>query len=185
MIKSNHSLAKKSQKWIVSALLSIMETMPYKKITIIQICTIAQVDRRTFYRNFTSKDDVIDFNIQNLQNNFIQHLNSINIRTINNMAVAQFEFWENHISFLTLLYKNNMLNNLIFNVANIFIPQIYNLYHSQIPDFFEYKCAFITGGFCNILIKWVSTGAKETPEEIGYYVSDLFNEKSSYWFPYK
>jgi len=162
-----------------------METNPYKNITVIEICGSAQVDRRTFYRNFTCKDDVINYYIQNLQADFVEHLSKVSNRTINNMAIAQFEFWEKHIDFLRLLQANNMLNNLIFNVANIFIPQIYNSFHIQKPNFFEYKCAFVTGGFCNIVIAWICSGAKESPSEIANYVSELFDKNSTYWYPYK
>lgn len=185
MTRSTHTLAKKSQKWIVSALLQLMEKEAYKNITVIEICQMAQVDRRTFYRNFSSKDDVINFYIQTLQDDFIYFLNNVNAPTIKSMIIAQFKFWKKHIKFLTLLQSNKMLNNLIFEVSNIFIPQIYSLYHTQIPEYFEYKCGFVVGGFCNILLMWVSSGAKETPEEIANFVSSLFNENSSYWSSYK
>ncbi|XBX04632.1 TetR/AcrR family transcriptional regulator [Enterocloster clostridioformis] len=184
MIRSTHTLAQKSQKWIVSALFNLMEKTPYKNITVTEICKTAQVDRRTFYRNFSSKDDIIDFYVQELKNDFINFLSSVSNPSIKSMIIAQFVFWKKHLDFLNLLDYNGMLAPLVYSVSNNFIPQIYSHYHANIPEHFEYKCAFVVGGFCNVLTMWISSGATETPDEIANYISSLFDENSAYWASY-
>ncbi len=63
-----NSLAIKSQNWIANALLKLMESHPYKDITVTQICHKANLVRKTFYRNFDSKEDILHFILDNLFN---------------------------------------------------------------------------------------------------------------------
>lgn len=60
MIHTNNPIALQSQKWIIQALLDLMQIMNYDKISVSEICRKAQLDRRTFYRNFDSKNDVLE-----------------------------------------------------------------------------------------------------------------------------
>lgn len=40
------------------------------------------------------------------------------------------------------------------------------------------------GGFVNILLYWIETGAKEEPEEIAEIAAELFDEDNPYWTGY-
>lgn len=184
MVRSTHTLAIKSQKWILESLLDLMNRKSYDEITVTEICKNAQLDRRTFYRNFKDKDDVMEFYIATLQSEFLATLKYVKVRAIHSMAKAQFDFWKEHLEFLLALHKNNILMSLILKVTNEFIPTIYTEFHEQIPSNFQYKSAFIIGGFCNILFHWLSTGAKESSDEIAKIVSELFDDNNPYWSSY-
>lgn len=184
MDRSTHTLAVKSQNWIIKATLKLMQQKPYNEITVSEICKLAQLDRRTFYRNFKDKDDVIEYYISCLQEEYLTTLQSVEIRTIKSMAKAQFEFWKKHLDFLNILQSNGFLVGILLKVTNDFIPQIYKKFHFTMPPNFDYKVTFISGGFCNILFNWISHGAKETPDEIATIVCELFDEDNSYWNHY-
>ena len=64
MERSMHSLAQKSRKRIVDSLICLLGKKSYESITVSELCRKAQVDRRTFYRNFKNKEDVMEFHIQ-------------------------------------------------------------------------------------------------------------------------
>ena len=74
-----NSLAIKSQNWIANALLKLMESHPYKDITVTQICEEANLVRKTFYRNFDSKEDILHFILDNLFNDFQKDKDKIEI----------------------------------------------------------------------------------------------------------
>ena len=59
MIESNNPSAVRSKTEITQALLKLMEEYPYSEITVKQIILTASLARKTFYRNFESKDDVL------------------------------------------------------------------------------------------------------------------------------
>ena len=59
--KEKNPIAERSKKWIVSALLKLMKTKPYEEITVQEISDEADLVRRTFYRNFTSKNAILSY----------------------------------------------------------------------------------------------------------------------------
>jgi len=55
----NNPKAEQSKKWLTKALLQLMGEKEYNSITIKEIADRAQLARRTYYRNFNSKDEII------------------------------------------------------------------------------------------------------------------------------
>jgi len=49
----------RTKSWIFDAIMLLMDEMPYKKITVSDICERAGVARPTFYRYYDEKDDVL------------------------------------------------------------------------------------------------------------------------------
>jgi AcrR family transcriptional regulator len=49
----------RTKSWIFDAIMLLMDEMPYKKITVLDICEKAGVARPTFYRYYDDKDDVL------------------------------------------------------------------------------------------------------------------------------
>ena len=86
----------------------------------------------------------------------------------------------------TAVYSQNRssLSGLLLQTSNEFIPTVYLQYHNDLPSHFEYKARFVIGGFVNILLYWIETGAKEEPEEIAEIAAELFDEDNPYWTGY-
>ena len=60
MNPSQNPSAVRSKKVITETLLRLMAQYPYTEITVKHILLEADVSRKTFYRNFYSKDDVLN-----------------------------------------------------------------------------------------------------------------------------
>ncbi len=56
----------RSKNEITYTLLHLMKSFPYNEIAVKQILIEAHVARKTFYRNFTSKDDVLNSHIERI-----------------------------------------------------------------------------------------------------------------------
>lgn len=52
--------AQQSKSWLTHSLLELMKEKSFSDITITEIAEKAQLDRRTFYRHFQSKKDILD-----------------------------------------------------------------------------------------------------------------------------
>ena len=59
MNSADHPSAIRTRNEIAGALLNLMENYPYNEITVKQIILETDLVRKTFYRNFSSKDDVL------------------------------------------------------------------------------------------------------------------------------
>lgn len=69
---SNNPSSIKSKAEITSALLKLMKEYPYSEITVKQIILETNVVRKTFYRNFNSKNDVLTSYIDQITKNYYE-----------------------------------------------------------------------------------------------------------------
>ncbi|MCX7569154.1 TetR/AcrR family transcriptional regulator [Tumebacillus sp. DT12] len=58
--------SKQSKRFLLTALLQLLETKPYREISISEITERAGVARQTFYRNFKTKDDLITHHLEHI-----------------------------------------------------------------------------------------------------------------------
>ncbi|WP_148129013.1 TetR/AcrR family transcriptional regulator, partial [Nosocomiicoccus sp. HMSC067E10] len=60
MKMSNHPSVIQSQQWIYESLIKLMQEKSFNSISIGEITKLADLDRTTFYRNFDSKEDILN-----------------------------------------------------------------------------------------------------------------------------
>ena len=89
-----------SKNMILEALLILMEEKQYEKITIMDITTQAQLSRRTFYRNFDTKDDVLELLTKVLVKEYTDKLIKSNITSLEGLGEMFFSFWKRKIKLL-------------------------------------------------------------------------------------
>lgn len=78
MKKSNNPSVIRSQQWLYNSLLMLMKEKPFDSITIGEITKNADLDRTTFYRNFDSKEDILNVGISKIKNKYIDVLKKHN-----------------------------------------------------------------------------------------------------------
>ncbi|MCL1702310.1 TetR/AcrR family transcriptional regulator [Lysinibacillus sp. Bpr_S20] len=171
MEKSKNPISIRSRKIIINTLLELMKVKEYSEITITEIVIKAQLARKTFYRNFKSKDDVLNEYVDYLFNEYIHKL--ANLDNLTNVSVTQcyFEFWQEHVSFLKLLERNSLLIY-ILKKYDEYLPFIQHLFpckqQNKVNDtMLKYSIAYSSGGFWKILCKWIEDDCTESPEEMG------------------
>lgn len=181
MERNTHPLAVKSQKWMVEALLSLIQKKPYEQITISELCREAKLDRRTFYRNFRDKNDVLRLYFSDLKEEYLLALREMREHTFRSLAEVYFSFWACHLDFFKTAQRDQTLNAVLLQTLNTFVPAVYAGAEGSLPIELRYRVAFVTGGFHNVLIQWISTGFRSTPDEMAEIVAEMFRETISYW----
>ncbi|GAO99515.1 transcriptional regulator TetR/AcrR family protein [Fructobacillus ficulneus] len=53
---------------------TLMETIPFSKISVKQICTAAEINRTTFYRHFEDKYQLVEFMLETSFNDLFKHM---------------------------------------------------------------------------------------------------------------
>lgn len=171
---SNNPSALESQKRIIESLIDLMQVKNIKDISISEISENAEVVRRTFYRNFKSKEDVLDAYFNNIYEEFKNTVNNMGNELDCLMTLRElFKICYKHKDFFMALKKNNMLY-LMLNKWNVYLPIIYDLFLDRIVKFpdtksktsLEYLLAFNAGGVFNMVIKWIDDGMVLTPSEL-------------------
>ncbi len=170
MNQKTNRIAEQSKKWLVESLLDLMEEKPYSTITVKEITDRAQLSRRTFYRNFKVKEDLLSQYTNYLFEEYISSIKEHSNLTFNNVLINYFEFWDKHINELKLL-KQNHLFYFIMEKINLFIPDINKLvnanwhnYDNNVEE--EYIGSFSIGGLFNVLSRWAEAKKRKSPKEM-------------------
>lgn len=179
MNPSTNPSALRSKNEITNSLLHLMEQYPYSEISIKQIILEAQVARKTFYRNFSDKDDVLDAYLTNLMTEYITTLQQLNNCGIVSVLDVIFEFCTLHKSFLILLHKNHLMY-LFLDKWNTFIPSVHDqiidknsVYYQSCKDLnTDYILAFNIGAVWNTIVTWIEHDMKESPKELKQTISN-------------
>lgn len=168
-----------SKEWIMSSLLRLLSKKQFNEITITEISSEAQLARRTFYRNFSSKEEVLDLYIEKLIIEYIDLLKKEEILDVYNMAKVFFTFGKSHMDFVSLMDKNNLLY-LILQKYMEKLPMIHKMFKADKEygndEMLEYVLSFSAGGFWNMLIKWIRDGAKKSPYEMASLVNIILSK---------
>lgn len=173
MNPSQNPSAIRSKKEITDTLLQLMNTYSYTDITVKQIILESQVARKTFYRNFLSKDDVLDAYIDNIMQQYIYSLQQLPNCQLSNILDVIFTFCFQNQDLLIKLRDNNLMY-LLLHKWNIFIPMIHNqivspnhpMFQECSPEQVDYIIAFNIGAIWNVIMKWIEHDMKETPDSI-------------------
>lgn len=168
-IKKN-PIAEQSKQWIMEAMISLLKHKSFEKISISELTKKAGLSRRTFYRNFNSKTDVIMCSCERLCNEYLSYLDRDIDYSVNHIAEVYFSFWELHLDFLYLLSNNDLLCHLI-EVSNRFWEEIYERFKKHWKDSsseteLEYCLLYNMGGLWNILMKWLYSETRKSPKEL-------------------
>lgn len=172
----------RAQIAFVNALFQLMAEKPFDQISISELSDRAQYDRRTFYRYFQSKKDVLYLHCVSLLQEMTKELKK-EMLTPRFGFLAYFEFWNQHRDFLTLLDRQGLLYFLGENQDQLLYQNVGTAIQGDLPkqlgevsEFSQYAYYFTLGGLWQTLILWIHTGMKLTPERLTQHILDVFTE---------
>jgi len=180
MNSADHPSAVRSRNEIAGALLGLMEKYPYNEITVKQIILETDLVRKTFYRNFSSKDDVLLYITRKALADYCSVINSGKGDVLTNI----FLFADKNRKLLMLLDRHNMLY-VALQCMNEYLPSFRDSALSENNPFtplFEgldsdYLIALNVGAVWNVISLWVHRGMKDDPvhvkETIREYIDRL------------
>lgn len=148
---------KKAREYITESLFLLMKQKDYQSITITDITKRAGVNRVTFYRNFNSKDEIINKYLEKSFNDWGKRWEESGDT---NIPYQLFKYFDEQRDFISLLYKSNLQNFLIDYIVLICNSQ---KEENNILAYMKSMFAYGLFGFCN---EWYLRGMQETPEDM-------------------
>jgi AcrR family transcriptional regulator len=149
------------------ALFSLLSRKRYSEITVTELCLKAGITRKTFYRDFSSLEDVVDYLVYSNINDAILKEDPGSLKDY----LAQFyQFFYTKQNSMTLFYKQGLFY-MISRAIRRFLPQSDYLSslaikagftHETIPYFWN----ALVGQNALLLFTWVERGFQEKPEEL-------------------
>ncbi|MCC8102288.1 MAG: TetR family transcriptional regulator C-terminal domain-containing protein [Clostridiales bacterium] len=148
---------------IFTALTLLMEQKEYKYITVTDIARKSGVSRITYYRTYSSKEDILVQHFQKVAQQMVAEAQG-NEET----ALCIFFKWFQEHRKLTELLEQAHLLNLLVACFSVFTDFLYEAIHSEEevqPDA-RYAARFEAGGLFSLLMHALAEGAEESPEEM-------------------
>ncbi len=162
MNNTNGKIAQQSRQKLVRALLDVMKQYDYEEITITQIAQEARLSRKTFYRLFSSKDELLSLFFEEQFKACFGRIREQNIRHYWDVVQVFFDFWEERREFLSLLQKNGLLPRVLEQSYRYALPVFEFVRSREVAQSLAlplpYLLAYSVGGMHGMLFKWVESG---------------------------
>ena len=154
------------QGCLYTALIDLMEIMPYDKINIGVLCDKAGVSRMTYYRSYNNKEDIL---LQHLDECFAMYLADLPVQDFFGVALSFFQFWQGQErEFLIAVVRSGLSAQLMdkfYGYLDQIIPQMVS---EEVQPFVK---SFLAGGLYKMLMDWMKTGTQTPPEEMAAFLA--------------
>lgn len=162
---SNKS-ALRSQHRIADALFSLMQRKSFQQITVTELCEEAEIGRKTFYRNFELKEDVVEFRLDDL---CARYKGEIQGMTVEGQLRHHLEFVHRNAEYFIALYRNGFYQMAREKFA-VLLPETMPVWTDD-PVEQQYRSQYIVAGIEAIEQVWVTRGFRESIDEVVDIVS--------------
>ncbi len=154
-------------EYITDALLLLLKKVPYNEISVTALCDKAGVTRMSFYRNFNTKEDVLEAWISSITEDFLRDSRiSYKNDSPRQYFTKLFTHMKKHADICLAIYNAG----LIYLVKDEF-DHIFLTLHKDEYD--EYKSYFLAGGIYNIFFLWLIRGCKESPQQLASKLDNI------------
>ncbi|WP_315069404.1 TetR/AcrR family transcriptional regulator [uncultured Clostridium sp.] len=173
-----NTVSNQSKLWMEDALLKLMETENYREITIQEITDNARLSRRTFYRNYSSKDEILEGCFYKIWLEYRSVIVQETDLSLPSIATIFFAVMKKHFVFLSLVNRHHLLPLFLLKIDELLPPAFDEVKGKNMPfskESIQYALTFSTGGFMRILIQWVNDSKQKSPEEMAAMVKDFIS----------
>ena len=159
--KQVNKTAVQSQHMIADALFSLMKRKRFQQITVTEVCDEAAIGRKTFYRNFDTMEDVVDFKLDLL---CAQYKEEIIGMTKEQQLRHHLAFTRDHADYFIALYHNG-IHQMVRDKFAILLPETMPRWTAD-PVEQEYRSRYIIAGVEAVERVWVERGFAESIDEV-------------------
>ncbi len=156
----------RSREWIFEALMKLMKKNTFQDISISDITSKAGVARLTFYRNYSSKEDIIIHKGRKIYEKLMEDLNTtvFEDNIIYNSIRKIISVFNDYAELFKLLLRDN-LDYLIMQSFEIEISNILkSIFGVDNTD--KYKVKFYEGALFAIAVEWIKNSREESIDEM-------------------
>lgn len=156
---------------MADALIKLLKTTPFEKITVAQITELAGVGRTTWFRNFSSKTDALVFKRMRLWEKWAdEHDVAVRDRYTPDNRRTFFEFQYAVRENTTVLYKAGLQSVIYQAFYQVMEPK------SGANAIESYESWYYFYALCGLVDEWCRRDFYETPEEIMEIYQEILNK---------
>lgn len=154
----------RTQRLIIKALIRLMREKQFSDITVTDIVSRAGVARASYYRNFSSKEEVIERAGRIIIDDFRQKAMAAENSVLDYEIILHlFRYFRAYRQTMLILHKagfTSMYQRLFDECLEIIADD------ALAGDIYRYCMPFYSGAVFAVFIRWLEEGMKEPPEEV-------------------
>jgi len=165
-------ITKRSKKTIVDAMMKLLHDKAYEKITIKEIMEKADMARRTFYGNFNSKDEIMQYYFGGLFEHLTNRISKEGMTSPKKLAEVLFELVLEDKDNMMVAKKQGLLNMALLEKYSSDFAQFFtkNVASKTNQKAYNYAAGFYLGGVWKVMDQWLGEGANDSPKKM----ADMF-----------
>lgn len=147
---------------IQAALVMLMNDQNFEDITITAIVKRAGVSRTAYYRNYSSKEDILQSTIKEIVDKIIAAMNLHHpIRNSYDYWLALFQTLEEHMECLQIILKINLADTIHNELQAIQLNR-----SKEVTLLTNYAATFWSGAIYSVAANWIRSGARQSAAEM-------------------
>lgn len=168
----------KTKDRLKSALFKLLKVKSLDKISISEICTLASVNRNTFYAHYSSLKELLDEIESNLLESILSTLNGANFenKQITDLMYKILECVKENKEMCSLLFTDKGDKDFLRTVLMFALPASvekwtleYGISEDKAIQFYY----FIIGGSVNVIGEWIKNDFNKPSYEIAKNINDM------------
>lgn len=166
------------KKSIEQAFFALLKEKSFSEITVTDLVKKSGVARASYYRNFSSKEDIIQEYLLNLRKE-VEYILSLSVKNPEENYISQ-ESVAIHLS--VYLKEKHAILLLCDNGFSVFFQEETNRYAEEkfgdmpYSSIERYQIYFMAGAFFNVALQWLRDGAKESPAEMAQLLLEMIGK---------
>lgn len=173
-----------TRKYIMEAFYLLLTKKHYNKITVCDICEKAGVSRMSFYRNFESKEDLLNCGLEQTIDGLHEKVKGL--ETINQYTITKeiFETFKNFKEIIPSLKDSPVIKTILFSSIEKLKKEGS---HDKINKTSKYIPTFYFSAVITTIFEWLKSGAEESTDEMARLITslvnfDLFQKTPECWY---
>lgn len=160
-MRRKNTTSKMMKEYMIGALLLLMKKRSFSEISIGEITDKAGVNRSTYYRNFHSKEEIIETFFCNILERIITELPADDNLTLQEYLTHVFRVFYSYKDDILCIHQNKLSHLLLSALNSYFLVNADMANESFIERLPLY---YHTGGIFNDFILWFDCNMKPAPE---------------------
>ena len=164
----------KTKNAISEALVSLIENNDYSEITVQEIAAVCNISRRTIYRHFKTKDEILSYGFRSCVGRLADHISLSEDNDLHKLCLSYFKFWEENMDRLLMMSEAGVLfsfgpefDSLVTVMADrIPASPAYSALTPSEISYFRYRFAYEAAGFWQITLLWSREDNRRSAEEM-------------------
>ena len=163
-----------ARECMVTALMKLLKKKKISNISITELCQCAGVSRMTYYRNYSSKEEILTSHLKKIMEEYrldfeLQHISS-DFWSIQNMLHCM-NYFEIHHAFLESLFQSN-LSKYFISALTDYILSVWYSEGDSVERFFRLQA--FSGSLYNTYLAWHANPNLATKEQLARYLHNIY-----------